>query len=64
MSLERREKDTVYAPVLRILIDLLPSLADKVLTVVRGGGHGGGWGGGLTEGEQVLFDEFGVPFAS
>jgi hypothetical protein len=25
---------------------MLPSLADKVLTVVQGGGHGGGRGGG------------------
>jgi hypothetical protein len=25
---------------------MLPSLTDKVLTVVLGGGHGGGWGGG------------------
>jgi hypothetical protein len=46
---------------------MLPSLADKVLTVVRGGGHGGHGGGregGLTEGEKVPFDEFGCPFAS
>jgi hypothetical protein len=43
---------------------MLPILTDKVLTVVRGGGHGGGRGGGLTEGEKVPFDEFGVSFAS
>jgi hypothetical protein len=43
---------------------MLPSFTDKVLTVVRGGGHGGGRGGGLTEGEKVPFDEFGCPFAS
>ncbi len=43
---------------------MLPSLADKVLTVVRGGGHGGGQGGGLMQGEKVPFDEFGLPFPS
>ncbi len=43
---------------------MLTSLGDKVLTVVRGGGHKGGQGGGLMDGEKVPFDEFGLPFAS
>ncbi len=43
---------------------MFPSPADKVLTVVRGGGHEGGRGGGLMDWEKVPFDEFGLPFAS